>query len=142
VVLLRGLEPDSHPRMESSSVVWGRPSPPALASRVGCPRSRGWNSLEVASTVRCLPEAVVRREQLVNQVPFGPVLDLVETAPVAASTMSHDCVPQLSDPVTSHVPLSPRLLFKPLFETNPRRSHYSVQYCSWLQSDSPGQRIS
>ena len=30
--LLRGIEPHFHPRTESSGVVWGRPSPPALDS--------------------------------------------------------------------------------------------------------------
>ncbi len=44
MMLLRGFEPHSHPRTESSGVVWalwGGPAPPALARRVGCPRSRG-----------------------------------------------------------------------------------------------------
>ena len=31
-MLLRGVGPHSHPRTESSGVVWGRPSPPALGS--------------------------------------------------------------------------------------------------------------
>jgi hypothetical protein len=41
--LPRGIEPHFHPRTESSGVVWGRPSPPALDSRVGLPSrsSRG-----------------------------------------------------------------------------------------------------
>jgi hypothetical protein len=41
VMLLRGFAPHSHPRTESSGVVWGGPAPPALARRIGCPRSRG-----------------------------------------------------------------------------------------------------
>jgi hypothetical protein len=41
MMLLRGFEPHSHPRSESSGVVWGGPSPPALARRVGRPLSRG-----------------------------------------------------------------------------------------------------
>jgi hypothetical protein len=41
VVLLRGFEPHSHPRTESSGLVWGGPSPPVLARRVGCPLTRG-----------------------------------------------------------------------------------------------------
>ena len=31
-MLLRGFGPHLHPRLESSGVVWGRPSPPALGS--------------------------------------------------------------------------------------------------------------
>jgi hypothetical protein len=41
MMLLRGFEPHLHPRTESSGVVWGGPSPPVLARRVGCPLSRG-----------------------------------------------------------------------------------------------------
>ncbi len=37
-----------HPRTESSGVVWGGPSPPAPARRVGC-----LEGLEMAQTVRC-----------------------------------------------------------------------------------------
>ena len=43
-MLLRGVGPHSHPRTESSGVVWGRPSPPALdSSRRGamCRSRRG-----------------------------------------------------------------------------------------------------
>ncbi len=37
----QGFEPHLHPKTESSWVVWGGPSSPALARRVGCPLSRG-----------------------------------------------------------------------------------------------------
>jgi hypothetical protein len=56
MLLLRGFEPLSHPRTESSGVVWGGPSPPALARRVGC-----LEGLVMAQAVRCWLEMGWRR---------------------------------------------------------------------------------
>jgi hypothetical protein len=53
VVLLRGFEPHSHPRTESSGVVWGGPSPPALARRVRCPLTRGLGWRRPRGPERC-----------------------------------------------------------------------------------------
>ena len=66
MLLLRGFEPLSHPRTESSGVVWGGPSPPALARRVGCLEGlvmaqtvRCWLERGMAQTVRCWLERVM-----------------------------------------------------------------------------------
>jgi hypothetical protein len=65
VMLLRGLEPHLHPRTESSGVVWGGPSPPALARGVGfleglvmAQTARCWLEQVMAQTVRCWLEQV------------------------------------------------------------------------------------
>ncbi len=61
MLLLRGFEPLSHPRTESSGVVWGGPSPPALARRVGC-----LEGLVMEQTARCWLERVMAQTRAVR----------------------------------------------------------------------------
>ena len=63
MVLLRGIEPHSHPQQRAAGWFGVEPSPPALARRVGCLEGlveaqtvRCWLELGMAQTTRCRPD--------------------------------------------------------------------------------------